>query len=115
MSYKVLRERIGKELTQISASDGSPAKVFYACRVNGFVEGRQIDLEYVNDAQGLTHVMLIRRNSSGRRKDVGCWSLEAIKNRDAKGLEGFIEFAKGLGIAGHQLAHIAANNFREPS
>ncbi len=113
MTYKVLHDRIGKGLATVLASDGSPAKVFHACRVNGFVEGRCVDLEYTNDAQGLTYVMLVRRNSSGRRKGVGCWSLEAIKNRDAKGLEGFIEFAKGLGVAGHQLAHIAESNFHE--
>ena len=87
-------------------SEGKSAKVAYACRVNGFKNGRMVDLEYAEDGQGLVHVQITRLDNKCTKRGTGCWPLEAIRNRDAKGLRGFIEFAKRVGVTGAQLANV---------
>lgn len=113
MTHIILHERVGKPMRDnLRGPDGKPVIVKYGCRVNGLPEGRKVDLEYGMDSVGAVHVDAMARTEDGEPGNTGQWGLDAISNRDARGLHGFVDFAKSIGIQGHQLVRLIEEHNR---
>src|SRR3989338_961634 len=109
MKCKPLTERKlplpkGQEVISSVEISGSP-----------FDEDFTLVLDFITDPGGETLVRVAE--SQGPRAKAHTWSVQAIQNRDAKGLQGFTDYAKTLGFEsktpGAVLANLIEDKYRK--
>lgn len=109
MTQTVLKERVGRVIKSVKGANGQDATIIRSMLLKEVFPddrpGLEVIFDFFNDEQGQLAVHVQRKTSAKVRQKCH-WTLSAIENRDATGLEGFREFADSLGLKGFQLANI---------
>ena len=111
MGCKVLKRLEGKQINgEMLGPDGKLAKILHAVRIDHFFrdEEQRVELTicYTYDHEGDLIAYLGRVPAEGKKTERrGRWKIRHVENLNQKGLVGFSDYARFVGITPAQLVH----------